>query len=64
MTENPLESRQVRILFGLISGFAIALIGFLFFEGVALLLVLGLAVIEAVAVPYFLEIAIETDEAE
>lgn len=59
MSDNPLESQFVRRLFGIISGFVIAFIGFIYFEGMLLLIVLGAAAVEAVLVPYFLGLMVE-----
>ncbi|WP_312909844.1 hypothetical protein [Natronosalvus caseinilyticus] len=59
---NPFENPMVRYALGLSGAAIIAFVAIVYLEGLARYLALGLAILDAVLMPKFLEYALEAEE--
>lgn len=60
--EHPFADKRVRSLVGLSGGIVIAVVAFLYLEGIAQWIGYGIAVLDVVITPYILGKAVEMEE--
>ena len=62
--QNPLADKRIRSLMGLSSGLIVAVVAIFFVDPPLTWLLLGIAVLDVIATPYILGLAIEQQEGD